>query len=52
MLEAAESFIGYDMHSSYILTIEEAKDFIKTYRGHKCWEAIDAVNNKLKFLVD
>jgi len=47
-LEGAKECLSRGLHSCYFLTVQEAKEFINEYRGHKSHEAIEALKEKLK----
>jgi len=47
-LESAMDCISYDLHSCHFLSVQEAKEFINEYRGHKKHEVIHALKEELK----
>tara|TARA_Y100001951_G_scaffold25096_1_gene19291 strand:+ start:353 stop:736 length:384 start_codon:yes stop_codon:yes gene_type:complete len=48
-LECAMDCISYDLHSCYFLTMQEAHEFIKNYRGHKKHEVKQALEIKILY---
>tara|TARA_Y100001963_G_scaffold2598_1_gene3539 strand:+ start:335 stop:718 length:384 start_codon:yes stop_codon:yes gene_type:complete len=48
-LECAMDCISYDLHSCYFLTMQEAHEFIKNYRGHKKLEVKQALEIKILY---
>tara|TARA_R100000152_G_C6763771_1_gene188255 strand:- start:1278 stop:1667 length:390 start_codon:yes stop_codon:yes gene_type:complete len=48
-LECAMDCISYDLHSCYFLSVQEAKEFIADYRGHKKHEVIHALQEVIQW---